>query len=158
MKQSRLTNLWPTLKTPTAHMPKARRMISQHILVGLLCIEVLGLHSCKSSALRAQALKRRLIAMCDMSTRERANMLTQFSCSHFLSLAKHMLGCFSNNTNDFQFAKATWARGFSTTLLESCLVDFLQQLPSQVWLWHVAAPIVASALLLSSYPPHAHSE
>jgi len=121
-------------------------------------MEVLGLHSSKSNAHRAQTLKRRLVAMCDMSTRERASTLTQFSCGHFLSLTKQMMACFSNNTNDFQLASATRARGFSTSLLESCLVDFLQQLPSQVWLWHFAAPIIASALLLSSYPPRAHSK
>jgi hypothetical protein len=30
-------------------------------------------------------------------------------------------------------------------------------MPSQSWLWHFAAPIIASALLLSSYPPRSHS-
>ena len=122
-------------------------------------IEVLGLHSCQSNVVRARALKRRLVAMCDASTRERANMLVQFSYSHFLTLAKQLINRFSRSSPDmFHFVKASRAHGFSTLLLESCLTDFLQQLPSQAWLWHFAAPIIASALLLSSYPPHAHSE
>ncbi|EOA89665.1 uncharacterized protein SETTUDRAFT_37330 [Exserohilum turcica Et28A] len=29
-------------------------------------------------------------------------------------------------------------------------------MPSQAWLWHFAAPLIASALLLASYPPGAH--
>ncbi|KAF2849419.1 FabD/lysophospholipase-like protein [Plenodomus tracheiphilus IPT5] len=121
-------------------------------------IEVLGLHSCKSNVLRARAFKRRLIAMCDASTRERASLFVQFSYTHFLSLTKQMIARFSSNdTSPFQLAKASRAHGFSTSLLESCLTDFLQQLPSQAWLWHFAAPIIASALLLSSYPPRAHS-
>jgi hypothetical protein len=31
-------------------------------------------------------------------------------------------------------------------------------MPSQAWLWHFAAPIIALALLLASYPPNSHSK
>ncbi|RAQ98955.1 FabD/lysophospholipase-like protein [Stemphylium lycopersici] len=30
-------------------------------------------------------------------------------------------------------------------------------MPSQAWLWHFAAPLIASALLLASYLPNAHN-
>jgi hypothetical protein len=122
-------------------------------------IEVLGLQSWKSDLLRAKALKRRIIAMSDASMRERANMLTQFTCSHFLTLTNQLLLRFTGGSPDlFRFAHGSRASGFSTLLLESCLTDFLHQLSSQAWLWHFAAPIIASALLLSSYPPRSHSE
>jgi hypothetical protein len=121
--------------------------------------EVLGLHSCKSNVIRARALKRRLTAMCDAAMRERASMLTQFTYSHFLTLTKQLISHLStNNSTVFQFVTGSRAHGFSTLLLEPCITDFLQQLPSQAWLWHFAAPIIGSALLLSSYQPQAHSE
>jgi hypothetical protein len=121
-------------------------------------IEVLGLQSWKCSTSRAKALDCRLMAMSDASMRERATMRTQFTYAHFLSLTTQLMSRFSHGSADlFQFAHASRACGFSTVLLESCLADFLHQMPSQSWLWHFAAPIIASALLLSSYPPRSHS-
>jgi hypothetical protein len=120
-------------------------------------VEVLGLQSWKSSAMHAKALKRRLISMSDASTRERASTLTQFTYSHFLVLTEQLLHYRSTEAPGlFRFAHASRVTGFSTLLLEPCLADFLHQLPMQSWLWHFAAPIIASALLLSSYPPHSH--
>jgi hypothetical protein len=122
-------------------------------------IEVIGLQSWKSNEMRGTALKRRLIAMSDASAHERASTFTNFTCSHFLVLTNQLINHFSSGSPDlYRFAHASRAHGFSTVLLESCLTDFLNQLPSQAWLWHFAAPIIASALLLSSYPPRSHGE
>ncbi|KAF1840101.1 FabD/lysophospholipase-like protein [Cucurbitaria berberidis CBS 394.84] len=119
-------------------------------------IEVLGLHASKSTGVRARALKRRVLAMSEASMQERANTFTQFSFKHFQTLTKQAIGSLSSDAS-FHFSSASRPHGFSTELLEACLVDFLSQLPSQAWLWHFAAPIIASALLLASYPPNAHT-
>ena len=122
-------------------------------------IEVLGLQSCKSTSARARALKRRLLAMSEASMKERAGDFTQFSYAHFQALTRQALSHVSKDiTKPFQFASASRPRGFTTDLLEACLSDFLHQMPSQAWLWHFAAPLIASALLLASYPPNAHSK
>jgi hypothetical protein len=122
-------------------------------------IEVLGLQSCKSTAARARALKRRLLAMSEAAMRERASDFTQFNYAHFQALTKQALNQISNNiTKPLRFASASRPRGFTTDLLETCLSDFLLQMPSQAWLWHFAAPLIASALLLASYPPGSHSK
>jgi hypothetical protein len=131
----------------------AERAIRQHFGD----IEVLGLRSSKSNSVRARRLKNRLLSMSEASMQERANMSTQFSYSHFLVLSKQLL-CNMSSTGPFHFAEASRPSGYSAEHAQSCLTDFLQQLPSQAWLWHFAAPIIASALLLSSYPPHAHSK
>ncbi|KAF1935628.1 hypothetical protein EJ02DRAFT_471059 [Clathrospora elynae] len=121
-------------------------------------IEVLGLQSSKLTQARARALKRRLLAMSEVSMKERASDYTQFSYAHFQALTKQALSHISSNiTTPFHFAGASRPRGFTTDLLEACLSDFLQQMPSQAWLWHFAAPLIASALLLASYPPNAHN-
>ncbi|RII24876.1 hypothetical protein CUC08_Gglean005691 [Alternaria sp. MG1] len=121
-------------------------------------IEVLGLQSYKSTAARARALKRRLLAMSEKSMKERAGKLTQFNHTHVQALTKRALGHISTKIDEpFQLANASRSKGFTTSLLEACLSDFFLQLPSQAWLWHFAAPLVASALLLASYPPGAHN-
>jgi hypothetical protein len=97
--------------------------------------------------------------MSEASMEERASDFTQFSYPHFQALAKQALSQISTDiTKPLRFAGASRPRGFTTDLLEACLSDFLLQMPSQAWLWHFAAPLVASALLLASYPPNAHSK
>jgi hypothetical protein len=121
-------------------------------------IEVLGLQSSLSTSSQARRLRTRLLAMSKAAMQERANMHTQFSYLHFQTLSKQLLDHVSSRVfSPFHFADVSRAHGFSTDYLQSCLTDFLAQLPSQAWLWHFAAPIIASALLLSSYPPQSHS-
>lgn len=122
-------------------------------------IEVLGLNSSRSTSVRARALKRRLYAMSDASMRERSQTRADFRFAHFQALSKKALSHFSRSPGrTFHFAGASRPHGFSGDLFQPCLQDFLQQLPSQAWLWHFAAPIVASALLLASYPPSSHGK
>jgi hypothetical protein len=141
-----------------AYLPNscdAERDIRQHFGE----IEVIGLQSSRSASVQARRLKNRLLSMSDASMQERANMSTQFSYSHFQVLSKSLIcNMSSTSTSPFYFAEASRPIGYSVEYAQSCLTDFLQQLPSQAWLWHFAAPIIASALLLSSYPPHAHSK
>jgi hypothetical protein len=123
-------------------------------------IEVIGLHSSRSIPSRARALRRRLLAMSKASMIERISKRVDFSFSHFKTLSKQALGhmCNEDSSELFMFTKASRPNGFSADLLAHCLSDFLTLLPSQAWLWHFAAPILASALLLSSYPPYAHGK
>lgn len=120
-------------------------------------IEVLGLHSLKPTSVRARALKRRLLALSQANMLNRAQSRTQFTFAHFSYLSKQMLShiC-SGSTEPLCVALTTRPAGFSSSLLEPCLRDFLQQIPSQAWLWHFVAPLIGSALVLASYPPGSH--
>jgi hypothetical protein len=120
-------------------------------------LEVIGLQSAQSNVAQARALKKRLLAMSTASMRERESTNTVFSLRHFLDLSKQVLSHICSDLEyPFHLARAARPRGFTTELFEHCLIDFLDQLPSQAWLWHFAAPIIASAMLLASYPPGAH--
>ena len=120
-------------------------------------INVLGLQSSKSTATRARALKRRLLALSRIAMLERANSHVQFSFSHFRNLTPKILRWLCGDApKPFSLVDATRPDGFSCNLLQYCIEDFLKQMPSQAWLWHFAAPLIASALLLASYPPRAH--
>ncbi|KAF2633018.1 FabD/lysophospholipase-like protein [Macroventuria anomochaeta] len=133
----------------------AQREISRHF-AGL---EVVALQSAKSNAAQAKALKTRLFAMSKASMQERESAHTQFSFRHFLDLSKQVLHlvCSDPGKQTLYLARASRPCGFSTDLLEHCLTDFLEQIPSQAWLWHFVAPLIASALMLASYPPGAHA-
>ncbi|KAJ5035237.1 acyl transferase/acyl hydrolase/lysophospholipase [Bipolaris maydis] len=120
-------------------------------------INVLGLRSSKSTAVCARSLKRRLLALSQTAMRERANSHIQFSFSHFRNISLEILRWLCGDCpKPFSLVDATRPLGFSCDLLQHCIEDFLKQMPSQAWLWHFAAPLIASALLLASYPPRAH--
>lgn len=124
-------------------------------------LEVIALQSNKSSAVQAKALRHRLLAMSQASMQERASTFALFNFRHFLDLSKKLLGLVCSDpgrTQTLSLAHASRSCGFSTSLLEHCLTDLLQQIPSQAWLWHFVAPLIASALMLASYPPGAHGE
>lgn len=122
-------------------------------------IEVLGLHSYKSNAVRVRVLKRRLLAMSEASLQQRVDTHTHFRYHHFLALSKASLSQLSkDHTVPLPFAAVSRPEGFTNELMSNCISDFLDKLPSQAWLWHFAAPLIASALLLASYPPGAHGK
>lgn len=124
-------------------------------------LEVVALRSDNSNAAQAKVLRHRLIAMSEVSMQERESAHALFSFRHFLELSKKLLGLACSDPGQSQMlnlAHASRSCGFSIGLLEHCLTDFLEQIPSQAWLWHFVAPLVASALMLASYPPGAHGE
>jgi hypothetical protein len=120
-------------------------------------IEVLGIHSHRSIAVRSRALKRRLQGMSEAAMSDRLAASAQFDLVHFKTLTRRALDHWcSQKSAPFRFSLASRPLGFTSTNFKHCLQDFLGQLPSQAWLWHFAAPLVASSLLLASFPPHAH--
>lgn len=144
-----LTKALQEAKEYQSHHQDAKRLIGKP--------EVLGLRSYQSISIRARALKRRLLAISENALQERIKRHARFSFAHFQALSKQALSCLGGETfSHFRLATLSRPQGFSTDLLEGCLADFLAHFPTQSWLWHVAAPVIASALLLASYPPNAH--
>jgi hypothetical protein len=94
---------------------------------------------------------------------ERESAHTNFRFYHFLDLSKKLLSLVCSNSRKDQpktlnLVHASRPCGFSIELLEYCLTDFLEQILSQAWLWHLVAPLIALALMLASYPPGAHGK
>lgn len=126
-------------------------------------LEVVTLHSNETNAAQARVLRRRLLATSEASMQERESAHTNFRFHHFLDLSKKLLSLVCGSSGKEQpepldLVHASRPYGFSIELLEHCLTDFLDQIPSQAWLWHLVAPLIASALMLASYPPGAHGE
>lgn len=121
-------------------------------------ITVLGLRSSMSISVRARAFKKRLLALSEVLMRERYQASVQFNFAHFQTLTKLAITNYvDRGTETLLLSHASRPRGFSTDFFPLCVKDFLNQMLLLAWIWLVTAPLVASALLLSSYPPGAHS-
>lgn len=118
-------------------------------------IKILGLKTTIAPARQAQALKQRLKTM-SVRPRSWSGNFENFRLRHLDALSQQVLQNLCSIDQPFSFAAASRPYGFSTDGFQSCLQDCLERIPSEAWLWHFIAPIVASALLLSSYPPGSH--
>lgn len=125
---------------------------------GVRNISIMGLPSSLPTRDRAKVFKKRLLQLSLRADKVRKNMSVQFSLTHFQALSKQALSHWAQGSvgKPFAFARGSRPNGFSTDLLASCVKDFIDQMPSQSWLWHVAIPLIASSLFMSSYPPGAH--
>ena len=56
----------------------------------------------------------------------------------------------------FSFVLSSRPVDFSLTDFPAHLLELFTILPSQSWLWHLACPLIASSVILSSYPPSSH--
>ena len=125
-------------------------------------IDIIGLPRSYKYQTRASTLRKRLLSLSRPALEERQRSQLWFNVAHINELTKRAITELSTADNrsvkKFLFVEASCPTGFSADLLEYCVSDFLGQIPSQSWLWHVAAPIIGSALLLASFPPHAHSK
>ena len=80
-----------------------------------------------------------------------------FNLGHFSALSKSLVEAFCIDlSKPFSFIHATRPHSFNQISLYQHLGNFLSLLPCESWLWHVAIPLLSSALLLASYPPNSH--
>ena len=120
-------------------------------------IRVLGLNSSMSLAKRSCAFRKRILSMSEEACVSRQSTRVKFRFEHFKALSSLALEHFcSTITAPFSFIQAARPCGFSNEGFSACLRDLIEHMPSQAWLWHFVAPLVASALILSSYPPGSH--
>jgi hypothetical protein len=119
-------------------------------------ITVLGLKSTMTNEELGRIFKRRLLALSDLSVQDRSSAAVHFNLSHFQALSKKAIECLSRGEQTIRIAHMSRPHGFSIALFEHCLKDLFTQLPSQSWLWNFSSLLIASALLLSSYPPGSH--
>jgi hypothetical protein len=121
-------------------------------------ITVLGLKSFMPVPALGKIFKKRLLALSDLSMRDRTEAAVHFNLSHIQALTRQAIYHFSLGEERVPIAHVSRPGGFSLELFQHCLQDLLTQLPSPSWLWQFSAPLIASAILLSSYPPGAHGK
>lgn len=80
-----------------------------------------------------------------------------FRYNHLRAFARLLLQKFSTEPlGRFSFIAASRPEGFSSAEFETHLQELLDILPSEAWLWHLVAPLVASCLVYANYPPGSH--
>jgi hypothetical protein len=117
----------------------------------------------------------RVISLCPMNTRERAKAIrlrldiadtdarnsrtltrTQFSYRHFKVFTRLMISHLCKYESPFSFVKYSRPHGFDSTGLSRHLDNLLDSIQCEAWLWHFVIPLLASSLLLASYPHGSH--
>lgn len=119
-------------------------------------IRVLGLHKDISPELRSKLLRRCIASVSTsvQSARRASRML--FTTRHARAFLEMLVEDFCNGQEKFDYIIASRTAGFSTQDLLNHVQQLLGIVPSDGWLWHTATPLLASALLLASYPPGSH--
>jgi hypothetical protein len=87
----------------------------------------------------------------------RYDLRVLFSFAHIRAFSSILLENFcASKPIDFSFVKASRPRGFSLDDFSYHLGQALDLMPSEAWLWHFVAPLVASCILVSMYRPGSH--
>lgn len=122
-------------------------------------IRVLGLKRHSSPTSRATAFRKRISSVSDdvQLARQLHNLL--FNFNHFRAFSGSILHQFcSTPLSTFHFVQASRPAGYKSDHLATHLQDVISKVPSQAHLWHAIIPLLASAMLLASYPPGSHSK
>jgi hypothetical protein len=113
-----------------------------------------ALHNSKE---RAQFVRERLLIMNGDATESRISNRVLFSFSHVQSLCSSLIMHFCEEEDTaFSFISHSRPHGFSLGMLNEHLNSLLTMIPCEAWLWHFVIPLLASSLLLATYPPESH--
>ncbi|KAK3117341.1 hypothetical protein LTR53_001392 [Teratosphaeriaceae sp. CCFEE 6253] len=118
---------------------------------------VAGICSYRPVQTRARQVRRRLISTRNewLTARKEGGFL--FQRQHFQHLSGKLLDHFCKYPHSpFSFVAASRPVGFTSADVDYHLREISALMPSEVWLWHLACPLVASAIIFASHPPGAH--
>lgn len=124
-------------------------------------IDVIALFPSSTMSLEARCrrVKERLLERSDQVWKRREDTRTLFSAIHLAAFHRSASVRFCEPTGTlFDFVTASRAHNPVAVELDKHLSNFLKQITSPDQLTHFAAPMVASALFLDSYPPGAHGK
>lgn len=133
-------DLWPTLLTRFREL------------------RVLGLQKHDSPEVRSKILRRRIVAISGSTHADRRASRTLLSAGHSIAFFDRSIENFCAGDELFDFIKSSRPVGFSLKEFPMHLRELLNVMPSQAWLWHTIAPLIASTLFLATYPPESHCE
>lgn len=119
-------------------------------------VRVLGLYKDSSPELRSKVLQRRIASVSASVQSTRRLSRTLFTARHAFPFLSMLIDNFCDGRERFDYIKFSRAAGYCVEDFPTHLRELLNTMPSEAWLWHTVAPLVASALLLASYPPGSH--
>lgn len=120
-------------------------------------IRIVGMRNTFSIREKSDLLRQRIKACQKDQHYRRVDNDLRFSTSHINAFADLLLDHFCRQSSStFSFVEASRPQGFTLEHFETHLDNVLAQLPSEVWLNHLACPLLASALLFASYTPDSH--
>jgi hypothetical protein len=106
---------------------------------------------------QAQFIHKRLLVMDSDATESRMSNRVLFSFSHIQSLCSSLVMHFCKEQDAaFSFVGHSRPHGFSLEMLNEHLNALLAMIECEAWLWHFVIPLLASSLLLATYPPESH--
>lgn len=112
-----------------------------------------------SNETRYRQVRDRLLRSSDQARKSRAEERMLFSATHFAALFRAASAHLADSPDaPFDFVKASRMHNAVEPQLDEHLSNFLAQITSSSQLIEFAAPMVASALFLDSYPPGAHGK
>ena len=110
-----------------------------------------------SAVARCGRIKDRLMEKSDRARREREARRTLYSATHMAAFLQAAATHFARSLDTpFDFIHASRVHNHVAPDLTEHLSNFLKHTVSSTQLTEFAAPMIASALLLDSYPPNAH--
>jgi hypothetical protein len=119
-------------------------------------IHIADIPKASSQAVRSTRISKRLATLQDEVYWARRNSRYLFRLQHLDALAVRLVSNLCSTPTYFDFLRESRPLQFDDTQLKSHIDEFLTLLPGSQWLWHVLAPVVASACCLASYPPGSH--
>ncbi|KAF1965189.1 FabD/lysophospholipase-like protein [Bimuria novae-zelandiae CBS 107.79] len=137
-----------------------REETAKDLIKQILAIDIVALFPTGTMSIdaRYRRVKERLMERSDQARNSREGTRTLFSVTHFAALFKYASGHFPDSLHKpFDFIRASRAQNLVAPDLDEHLSNFLKHITSSDQLIEFAAPTIASALFLDSYPPDAHT-
>jgi hypothetical protein len=130
--------------------------VDQNLRAAFHSIQVLGLQRSWDRNTSALVLRRRLQSLSKDVYWGRRISRYLFNVRHIDALSSRILTNFCKERLTYNLLRLTRPQGFAYQELHVHLEEFLTLIPNESWLWKLVVPVVASALVLASYPPGAH--
>lgn len=107
--------------------------------------------------IRATAIRGQMQATVYSLIQRRKDRRVLFNFKHIQSFSSILLENFgSTGPIDFTFVKASRPQGFRIDTFSYHVREVLDLIPSEAWLWHFIALLVASCILVAMYRPKCH--
>lgn len=121
-------------------------------------IRVIGIPKAGSARECSRILQKRLQLLRREAATAKKRCGYLFARDHAYTFAGKLLDHFSSNyETPLSFVKASRPLEFSLRDFPAHLTELFSILPSEAWLWHLACPLITSAIMFCSYPKDSHS-
>ncbi|KAH7304394.1 hypothetical protein B0I35DRAFT_454699 [Stachybotrys elegans] len=140
-------------RAKTAFLEVVKEMTTKNLLDHVSAIDIVQLIPGSS---RFGQLGNHLLTYSDEARRGREDAQALFSLTHFAALLNSACTHFCRHQEPFDFIKSSREEYPVSLDWEEHIARFLEYIKSSEQLMGFAAPIIASSLVLDSYPPDAH--